>query len=688
VRLTAFISSRRLRAVGRWARRGFLLALALSAAAATVVAIAVYAVPYPVEKLDPAEGGPLILTDRRGELLRTVPGADGRRQAWVPIERVPALAVLTFLTSEDENFFEHPGVDARGVARALYLNLKERRVGYGASTITMQLVRMLHSAGEERTLKNKIAEAILALRLERALDKRAILEQYLNRAPFGNGTQGIEAAARRYFDKPAAALSPGEATLLAVIPRAPTAYNPLVHIDAALERREHVFALLLERGLVTEAEVERARAQTIQIADHPAPFLAPHFTTWVLEQLPPEVKARGGVVRTTLDLSLQRRFEHRLREHVAGLKARDLDHAGAVILDTQSGEVLAMIGSRDFDVDTGQLNITTWKRHPGSALKPFVYALAIEGGDSPATVAYDIRDAPSTYRVHEGMTEHGPVRYREALAGSYNLAAVHTLEKVGVERLMTTLAGAGLGQLPARPNDYGLRLALGSARIRLIDLASAYGFLVKAGRVGQARGVIEASLADGTRWQAQREPERRIFSAQTSWIVMDMLADPEARRPGFGDELPFDLPFRVAAKTGTSRGFADTVAVGVTRQITVAAWAGNFDGKPTHGLRAMSSAAPLVRDGLLLAADGRALTLPPAPTGLEQVEVCALSGMRPGPHCSHRKLEYFRAGQTPRQRCTWHRSAPEGGAKTVYPPEIERWARRHREQGARHLTQR
>ena len=668
----------------RWLRRAALAGAVFVLLAAGVLAVAVLGWDYPVHELSPDRGGPLVLLDRHGLELARVPAADGRPGAadWVRLDQVPAVAVATFLVSEDDRFFEHGGVDPAGLGRAAWLDLKEGRLAYGGSTITMQLVRMLHSAGQERTLRRKLVEAVLAMRLERAASKQQILEQYLNRAYFGNGASGIEAAARTYFGRPAAALSAGEATFLAVLPRAPTAYDPVRRPGAALRRREHVLGLLIARGVLGAAEADRIRAQPIAPSVHRPARRAPHFVDWVLASLPPAVRARGGVVETTLDGRLQRRLEEIVAEHVAALASRNLDQAGVVVLDTRSGEVLAMVGSADHGGEDGQINITTWRRHPGSALKPFVYALAIERGDSPASIALDIHDVPSAYRVEQlTQPERGPVRYREALAGSYNLAAVHTLEKVGVERLLTVLRRAGLGPLAGRPDDYGLRLALGSAKVRLLDLASAYGFLARGGLVRPARGVRAARSWTGARWRPAPARDSRLYSPETAWLVMDMLADPEARRPAFGQELPVDLPFPVAVKTGTARGFADTVAIGVTRELTVAAWAGTFDGTPTQGLVAMDAAAPLVRAGLLAGARGRALTLPPPPDRIESAAVCAASGLLPGPHCPHEKREHVAAGRGPEHTCTWHRP---GGLS--YPPDIEPWARRQRERGGRHLS--
>jgi penicillin-binding protein 1C len=267
------------------------------------------------------------------------------------------------------------------------------------------------------------------------------------------------------------------------------------------------------------------------------------------------------------------------------------------------------------------------------------------------------------------VRQHGPARYREALAGSYNLAAVHVLEHVGVENLLHRLRVAGLGPLTGTAADYRLGLALGSAKVRLVDLAAAYGFLVNRGTVARAHGVgSPAELV-------------QLFDERVSWLVMDMLADADARRQVFGAELPVDLPFPVAIKTGTSGGFADTVAVGATREVIVAAWAGNFDGSGTRGSLAMWSAAPLVRAGLLAMAARRSLTLPPRPEGVVTREVCRLSGLRPGPYCAT-KSEFFLAGSEPADTCTWHRLR-HGRVTVEFTAALAAWATRSGQDPAR-----
>jgi penicillin-binding protein 1C len=625
-----------------------------------------------------AASEPLVVLDRRGELIATVPAATADRNQWTPMADLPAIAASAVIESEDHGFWRHRGVDGLGLARAVWLNLQTGKLGFGGSTLTMQVARMLISQGAPRSLGAKVREAMMALRLERALDKHAILEQWLDRAYFGNGAYGYAAAAQLYFGKSANALSVGEAVLLAVLPRAPSGYDPLVHREAALRRRDYVLDLLRSRGLLSPAAIADAKAQPLTIGRHRAPNRAPHFVAWVVDQLSNEERQRGGTVRTTLDLRLQEVLVRRVAQQVAELGTRNLQQAGLVVLETASSAVLAMVGSVDFDAaaapDSGsQINITTRRRNPGSALKPFVYAAAIERGASPVSLAWDLRDAQDEFFAPHGGVEHGPTRYREALASSYNFAAVDVLHEVGIATVMTALSQAGVAALPGTPDDYGLRLALGAAKVRLIDLTAGYGFLVRGGKARAAHGLDAMIAPSGAVVRPKAALDRTVFSPATSWLVMDMLADPEARRPGFGTELPFDLPFRIAAKTGTARGFADTWAVGATEQVIVGAWAGTFDGTPTQGLVGMDAAAVLVRDAYLTLAETSRPTLPPRPAGIEEVDVCPISGMLPGPHCPHLH-DYVPAGKAPTATCDWHR----GSGPIAYPPRAQAWLKRNR----------
>lgn len=624
----------------RWLRR-VALALGITLTVYVLAAILyVLLIPYPVAKLAPEAGTSRVLTDRHGEILRNFPLASGGRAQWIALDRIPSELVDATLAGEDSRFFQHPGVDLAGVLRAVGLMLRHGRVVSGASTITMQLVRMVEP--HPKSLRHKLGEMLTALRLERARSKRQILEQYLNRAYYGNGAFGVEAASQRYFGRPAEALGPGEAILLAVLPRAPKGYDPLRHLDVALSRRKHVMDLMAATGRLAPDKRARIEREPIAFAvrDDAAP--AGHFVDFVMGEL--GASQAGGILRTTLDGELQRRLESAVAEHVASQSG--LTQAGVVVLDPSTGAVRAMVGSAGYDrPGEGQNNILTTLRHPGSALKPFLYAMAIERGKTPASLAKDALTAVAGYHPHKAMREHGSARFRESLAGSYNLAAVEVLDGVGVPAALERLRGFGLGPLAGTPDAYGLDLALGSARVRLLDLAAAYGFLVNGGEVFRPRFLEDR--------EAERSAGR--MDPNASWLVMDILSDPDARRAVFGADLPLDLPFKIAAKTGTSSGFADTLTIAATREAIAAAWAGSFDGTGSKGRLAMWSAAPLVRVAMHAVADlaGHPLTLPPAPAGIVARDVCRATGELPGRACP-RKHERFVLGREPRTTCAGH----------------------------------
>ena len=630
--------------------------------------------------LDPARGGPVVLLDRNGQEIRALPSEDGRpgRAAWVAMEDIPPLAVAGLVVSEDQDFYAHHGVSAEGIARALWLNLSTSG-RYGGSTLTMQLARMIFSPGAERTYGRKVMEIRAALAIEREFGKSEILEQYLNRAYYGRGAHGLEAAARRYFGKPARTLSASEALFLTVLPRGPSYYDPLRHRDRVLARRRHIVELLVDNGRLDTERAERLLADEPALALHPWPDEAPHFTQLVLDELPTEVRVAGGEIETALDLDLQRVLQSLVDRHVEEQRRFGLSSAGTVVLDTKTAEILSLVCSARGSPGEA-IDMTRWRRYPGSALKPFVYATAMdELGHHPGTIAFDVRDASPDYRAPQ-TPERGPVSYCFALANSLNFAAVHTLERVGLSRVMSRPRQAGVSALELPPEEYGPRLALGSTRVSLLDLSAGYRFMVRDGEVIRPRGVVRALSARGEGgeraelWRPARDA-RQVFSPATAAMVLDVLSDPEARRPVFGEDLPVDLPFRVAVKTGTAEGFSDTLAIAATDEVIVGAWVGRVDGAASLGRAGMQSAGPLVRQALLAVArrqpGGARLHLPRI-VSLPRLELCPLSGMRRGPRCPHGVHEPV-PDPARVETCSWHAAGGE-----QLPPQLARWRERHR----------
>ena len=642
--------------------------------------VAVRAGSYPRARLEPRAAASLTVLDAAGGILRQDATAAGGRESWVPLERVSPDLVNATLASEDRRFWRHGGVDPVGIARALALDLVRGRAAFGGSTLTMQLARLVDP--RPRTFWGKLREAVVAGRIERALGKREILEQYLNRVYYGNGAWGAEAAARFYFGKPAAALSLGEASFLAVLPRGPEAYDPFRNLPVALRRRTHILGEMQSAGFATPAARDVAeRTPLLFRREHPE-LGAPHFVAHVLGGLPPAERA-GVTIETTLDTPLQKRIEIAVRDHLQAVGGRAISQAGVVVLRNRDGAILSMVGSGDyFDAaHAGAVNVTTILRRPGSTLKPFVYGLALEAGDSPATLAYDVVLPGETRESYTAeVKQHGVNRYRESLAGSYNLAAVHTLRRVGVPTLVDRLRAAGLTTLDKPAAAYGPSLAIGDTQFRLLEYAAAFAAFGNGGRAIVPRAVSRLRFPGGAAVDVPPADGAVVFSPEIAYLIFDILSDPDARRPMFGSAAPMEVGFKVALKTGTTRAYTDDLAFGTTREYTVGAWAGNFDGSPTAGVMAMQGAAPLVRAALVaLSARFGAPTAPDEPRGLERHDVCALSGLRPGPDCPH-KRELFVPGTEPGAVCDWHRRV-DGHREVVWPTEAAGWARIHR--GAR-----
>ena len=553
----------------------------------------------------------------------------------------------------------------------LFRSLRGGGAEFGGSTITMQLVRL--TAGTPRSLAGKLRQMVLAGRLERALGKREILEQYLNRVYYGNGAWGAEQAARVYFDKHASELSIGEAALLAVVPRGPTRYDPVRERARVLARRGHILALMERHGHVSADDRALAERIPLELARTRPAFRAPHFVELVKQRLPPAFQ-RGAEVRTTLDGDLQRHLEVAVESHLQHLAGRRVDQAAVVVLRNADGAILGLVGSRDYAAHA--FDGATARLRPGSALKPFVYAAAFEAGDTPASLAEDVvlpEDAHQAYT--KDVRSHGFARYRESLAGSYNLSAVHTLQRVGVATVLRKLRAAGLTTLDRPDDQYDWDLAVGNAEVRLIDLTAAFSTFGRGGRPIAPRAVELARRADGETWSEPAVERPAVYSEEIAYLIFDILSDPDARKPMFGDRVPLNLAFPIALKTGTTKAYTDLWAFGVTREYTVGVWAGNFDGSPTHRVMSVEGATPLVRAAYAaLAARYGEPTAPPRPAAVVAAEVCPVSGKRPGPYCEHRKRELFVAGHVPEATCDWHQLVC-GVPSVVYPDALRAWTR-------------
>ena len=584
--------------------------------------IGIRLIPLPAALLAPiSTSGEFV--DRNGVPLREV-RVEARYARVVALADVPPRIIHAMLAAEDRRFYEHGGVDWLRTASAALDNLRNGRVRSGASTITQQLVKLSHPR-RTRGWWTKAREAATAMRVEQAWSKPRILEAYLNRVNFGNLNIGIAAAAQYYFDKPLTDLTDAEAAYLAGLPKGPTRLNPHRAPGGARVRQAVVLQRMAANGWLDAPGLARALAEEPSLQPRRRAFRAGHFVD--LLQRDPRT-AGGKTIRTTLDWEIQRRVETVVQTRLAPLRAQRVQNAAVVVIENQSGDVLALVGSEDwFAPGAGMVNGAWAPRSAGSALKPFTYLLALEQGQTAATV---VADVPTTFATATGVYRpqnytqrcFGPVRYRVALGNSLNIPAVKVLSAAGGPvALHERLEQWGLSTLTRPAGDYGLGLTIGNCEVRLLELCNAYATLARLGRHLPYRLALDPRIdsPDPTRIPPAIDP-------RAAWLIADMLADNEARALSFGRESALRFPFPVACKTGTSTDFRDNWALGYTPEFTVGVWVGNFDGTPMQEVSGVTGAAPMLHDVFELLRARQPLTWYPRPADMVELPVHRITG--------------------------------------------------------------
>lgn len=627
------------------------------------------------------------ITDRDGRLLYDV--RQSGLQANVSGSVITADFRDAVIAVEDRTFETNPGVSLRGITRALARDIAAGKVVQGGSTVTQQLVRSILKPAR-RGILYKAREVWLALKVTARTSKEGILSGYANTAFFGQQSYGIAAAARTYFDKTPANLSLAESALLAGLLNAPTSLNPFKDLAAAEGRRSLVLHAMLETGKITRDQFDEAEAEPVKLTRGTVPIEAPHFVFWLLQRHP-ELRDAGGEVRTTIDLPLQHAVEQSIRSRLTDLADKKVTSAAVVVLDARTGDILSMVGSADYfdEEHGGAVNVAVSARQPGSAIKPFTYALAFTQGMTPATTVADVyaqfftqTGDPYVPRNYD-FREHGLVRLREALADSYNIPAVKLLEHVGVERLLTFLTQAGITTLTETPEHYGLALTLGDSEVKLLELASAYGIFPRGGETLAPRALLSDPAASG----------RRILDPKVAWLVTDILSDNDARAAEFGRDGPLSFGVPVAAKTGTTRNSRDNWTLGFTPNVIVGVWVGNADNTPMRGTSGITGAGPIFHDVMIEAIKEEGSGQFARPSGIVDREICKLSGLLPTDLCPDRTTEHFIEGTEPRGHDTMYVNIPidartglkagpscpgqfvKAGFFTDFPSELRKWAR-------------
>jgi penicillin-binding protein 1C len=616
-----------------------------------------------------------LLVDRHGLPLAELPGEGDGLGYWELPAVLPPRLVAATLQAEDQRYYSHGGVELRSVLRALWQDLRARRVVSGASTIAMQVARLQHR--ERRTPLHKLREMTEAALLVSQHGHEAVLRRYLELAPYGHRVRGAERAARLYFDRPVEDLSWAQAAFLAALPQRPGRMDPFdpKGLQRALARMRRVLRGLRDAGVLSQVEFTQASQGELSLSK--APRRRPETLHAVLAaaketegpQGPFAPADAGHVVHTSLDLELQGEAARALAVGVAAVASRGAGNGALLALDPRTGEVLAHVGSADWfsDETRGAIDYARTRRSPGSALKPFLYGLALAQGK--ATAATELPDLPLDLSGEGGRAENvdhtffGPVLLREALGNSRNLPAMRVVQSVGVESALRLFEQGGVQGVSWEPGRYGLGLALGNLHVTLEELARLYAALARGGSaVALTRRLQEPAELYAARTAAARTEPARLLPRDAALLIDHVLSDPLARRPTFPAGGPLDFDGAVAVKTGTSQGHRDAWAVAFDEQLVVAVWVGNHDWRRTDGLTGASAAAPIVRR-VFEAAQALRPALRPAsprttwrlPDEFQTRTICSLSGKLAARGCPHTREEVFAPGTEPHEECRFHR---------------------------------
>jgi len=615
---------------------------------ASVTAIALIAValvldrwvcPLPTEKLSrpPAH----FVYSRDGRLLNSFASSDFYWRKPVRLDHISPHLIQCVLASEDRWFRWHPGVNPVSLIKAAIDNARAGEVVRGGSTMTMQIARMIEP--KERTVFGKLIEMLRAFQLEWHYSKNELLRIYFNLVPYGGNIEGIGAATHFYFDKEPSQLSWSEAAILTAIPASPNVFRPDLHPKACRKRRDLVLTNLHRLGLLNDSDYRDAEAEEIPVRRLDRPFCAPHLSQTALAVRPNETE-----LHTTIDYNLQRLCERLAANYHGRLQPLGINNLAVVVIDNRSGDLLAMVGSPDFN-DTehhGQIHGALAARSPGSTLKPFVYALGFESG--VITPSSRLDDIPVSYAGYAPKNYdekyHGVVPSAEALIQSFNVPAVNLTARVGLKEFYDLLKAGGLGSLNRKYYQYGLPLVLGACEVTLLDLANLYAALARGGEYRAVREFVDDTLPTGY----------RLLSTESCYLVSEILAN--LQRPDLPTSWEFtrDLP-TVAWKTGTSYGRKDAWTIGYNPRYTIGVWTGNFSGEGSAYVVGAETAAPLMFEIFNTLTRNQEPTWYDRPPRVRLRDVCTVSGMPPGEYCQSTRQDVYIEGVSSVAVCDVHR---------------------------------
>ncbi|MBI4079279.1 MAG: PBP1A family penicillin-binding protein [Candidatus Levybacteria bacterium] len=607
--------------------------------------------------------------DRNGVLLYTI--YSQKNQTFVPISQIPKELQQATIAIEDKDFYKHGAIDLRGIVRSFLSNISGGQL-QGGSTITQQLVKN-SLLTPERTITRKIKEVMLAFVTELLYSKDQILEMYLNQVAYGGTAWGVEAAGQMYFGKPVERLTLAQSALIASLPEAPTTYSPFgSRPELAKKRQLLALAKMREQGYISKEQEEKAAKEGLGLKKVVNDIKAPHFVLYIRDILEQKYGHRlveeGGLkVTTTLDLALQEYAQASVAAEIGKLKNQRVSNGASLVTNPATGEILAMIGSRDYfdkEID-GNVNVTLALRQPGSSIKPINYAVGLIKGYTAASpfadakVCYPNISGKEYCPVNYDGKWHGVVQMRQALGNSINIPAVKMLKANSVEAMIATASAMGITTFKD-PNRYGLSLTLGGGEVTMVDMAVAYGVFANQGYKIDLHPILKVVGRNGKLLEEYTPPKSPIFGKkvippQVAFIISHILMDNGAREAAFGSNSQLKIGNQpVSVKTGTTNDFRDNWTIGYTPQYVVAAWVGNNDNKPMGNLTSgVTGAAPIWRNIIEHLIELKPASYPRIPEDIVGKTICSTSGLLPPPdgtpdRCPTR-FEYFIKGTEPKQ---------------------------------------
>jgi len=594
--------------------------------------------PFPYDSIETIHYSKSIY-DKDGNMLRSF---TNEKDSWlmpVELDEINPDFIKATLAIEDKRFFKHPGIDISAVARAIKLNITNKRVISGASTVSMQVIRMLRK--RDRTIFNKVIEAVHAIHLESLFTKEETLKLYFEIAPYGGNIHGVKAASLKYFQKDPKDLSLSECALLAGLPQSPTYLRPDRYSKRAETRRNKVLSSMLKNGYIDGSQYENEVHDSVIADNYPFPFEAAHFARFVKN------KFNKSKLVTTLDSNIQHFAQLSLEEKIDELKPYGVTNGAIVVIENKTGAVRALVGSVDFfsEENSGQINGALSRRCPGSTLKPFTYALGIEKGFyTPRMMLSDVPVQYSGYTPLDYDKKYrGLVTVEEALVDSLNIPAVEVLNKVGYRNLYFFLESLGISTLDKAPEHYGLSLTLGSCEVRLLELVNAYAALARLGIYMPVKYLEDSNP----------KTLERVLSEASSYLIADILSDTE-RLKAIGIYRNDNIHPKVAWKTGTSYDHKDAWTISYNPEYTVGVWLGNFSGKSSNVLVGVETAAPVaIRIFDWLYANKTAPWYE-MPNTIGERYVCALSGEPASENCEHQVKDLYIKRFSAMRKCRLH----------------------------------